>query len=157
MAFSQAPSSSSLSRAPTSSKASSSMASNPSLSTIEEEEEETSPTIRRILQKTGYSSRQELLALRAAQEQQASKSTMNWNRAKSSPTNPSKSATNGSKSTNASKSSTNGSKSTNPKKKSKGMSLLILDYSTFTIMSLTQFFPTIDSFEWIQIYYNYAL
>jgi len=99
-----------------------------SLATIEEEEE-TSPIIRRILEQTGCASRQELLAKRAAQEANTngsksttSESTMskaNASKAKANP-NGSKTITNASKSMNASK-STNGSKSmTNSKKKAKG-------------------------------------
>jgi len=73
-----------------------------SLATIEEEEE-TSPIIRQILQQTGCSNRQELLAKRAAQE-------ANTNRSKSAP-NGLKAATNGSKSTNSNVSANpNGSK-----------------------------------------------
>jgi len=144
-----------------------------SLPTIEEE---TSPTIRRILEATGCSTRQELLAKRAAQvNTNGSKDALKAapNGAKSSATNGSKAATSrttnqtnaatngGSKSTNKSTTAMSSAKATNrstrsntnPKKKSKGMYLLILDYSTFTIMSLTQFFPTINSFEWIQVYY----
>jgi len=112
-----------------------------SLSTIEEEEE-TSPIIKRILEKTGCSSRQELLAMRAAQEANTKRSntkrsksttsvaasmTLNaMNRSKST-TNGSKAATNGSNAANATNGAkaTNGSKSTtnrngsNPKKKAK--------------------------------------
>ena len=98
------------------------------LSTIEEEG--TSPTIRRILEATGCSSRQELLAMRAAQASQqvntnGSKSAATngakpngakpaaMNRAKSAATNRSTSATNGNKAINGSKATTN------PKKKAK--------------------------------------
>jgi len=67
---------------------------NPSLSTIEEEEE-SSPIIRRILEKTGCSNRQEFLAMKAAQAN----------------TNGSKPAPNGSKNaTNSVKTATNGAK-----------------------------------------------
>ena len=132
------------SRAPTSSKASTSMASNPSLSTIEEEEE-TSPIIRQILEQTGCSSRQEFLAKRAAQEQQqvntncstnrngtksatnrnGSKSAMNRNGSKSAPNGKkaapnvaTNGAMNGAKAMNGTK-APNGSKTTNPKEKAK--------------------------------------
>ena len=110
------------------------MASRSSLATIEEEE--TSPTIRRILQATGCSSRQEFLAMKAAQASQqvnANGSTSTTNPSKDPATNGSKSthrskAPNRSKVSNGSKASkdtkaltnTNGSKSTtNPKKKAK--------------------------------------
>ena len=84
-----------------------------SLSTVEEEE--TSPTIRRILEKTGCSSRQELLAMRAAQEQQVN---TNRNRSKSTTNrNGSKAAMNGAP--NVAKTATKGAKATNPKKKAK--------------------------------------
>jgi len=116
-----------------------------SLSTIEEEE--TSPTIRRILEKTGCSSRQELLAMRAAQEQQGSKSTTNRNGSNSTTnrnksmaaTNGAKAATNGtkvSKSTNGSK-ATNGSKTTNPKKKARSKYFCLTTFDT-KIPSLIQ-------------------
>jgi len=135
------------SRAPTSSKASTSMASNPSLSTIEEEEE-TSPIIRQILEQTGCSSRQEFLAKRAAQEQQqvntncymnrnGSNSTTNRNKSKAA-TNGAKAATNGtkvSKSTNGSK-ATNGNKTTNPKKKARSKYFRLTTFDT-KIPSLT--------------------
>jgi len=118
-----------------------------SLSTIEEEE--TSPTIRRILEKTGCSSRQKLLAMRAAQEQQGSKSTTNRNGSNSTTnrnksmaaTNGAKAATNGtkvSKSTNGSK-ATNGSKTTNPKKKARSKYFCLTTFDT-KIPSLTQSF-----------------
>jgi len=84
-----------------------------SLSTIEEED---SPIIKRILEKTGCSSRQELLAKRSAQ--------VNTNGSKVAPKaapNGSKNATNPSTAANATNraKSTNGSKATNPKKKAK--------------------------------------
>ena len=93
-----------------------------SLATIEEEEE-TSPIIRRILQQTGCSSRQELLAMRAAQQ----KNTM-ANGSKSAATIEAKAPSNVSKSTtksrNGSKAAPNVAKNvakstTNPKKKAK--------------------------------------
>ena len=105
-------------------------------------EAEPSPIIRGILQKTGCSSRQELMAKRAAEEAQQANTNMSstgTNGAKKatktatnvSTKSSSNTATNGSKiiATNACKSSTNrakakstnGSKSMNPKKKSKGM------------------------------------
>ena len=124
-----------------------SKSSNTSLATIEEE---TSPTIRRILEATGCSSRQELLAKRAAEEKEAnangSKST-NANGSKSTNTNGSEAApnqpkaapnrpkaapngaTNRAESSNnkvkkGAKPSKNGSKATtNPKKKAKGKHL----------------------------------
>jgi len=106
-----------------STKATTSNASNTSLATVEEE---TSPTIRRILEATGCSSRQELLAMRAAQAIQqvntnGSTSTTNPNKSKAA-SNQSKAATNGAKkgAKNGAKSVANGSKSTmNPKKKAK--------------------------------------
>ena len=122
-----------------STKATASKASNDTLATIEEE---TSPTIRRILEATGCSSRQELLALRAAQGQQvntngsrnpnASKST---NGPKTSNGVNSSISTNGSKAApnvakNVAKSTLKRSASTNPKKKSKGMYLLTLILKT---------------------------
>ena len=128
---------SSVSRSST--KATTSKSSNASLATIEEE---TSPTIRRILEATGCSSRQELLALRAAQGQQvnmngsrnpnASKST---NGPKTSNGVNSSISTNGSKAApnvakNVAKSTLKRSASTNPKKKSKGMYLLTLILKT---------------------------
>jgi len=109
-----------------STKATASKASNATLATIEEE---TSPTIRRILEATGCSNRQELLAMRAAQEQQGNANS-NRNGSKTAATNRSKTAPNGPKNatngalnvamtaTKGAK-STNGSKTTNPKKKSK--------------------------------------
>jgi len=125
LAFSQAPSSSS--RGPTLSKASTSMASNPSLSTIEEDE--TSPAIRRILEKTRCSSRQELLAMRAAQEQQVNTNgSRNPNASKSMNGSKTLNGVNSSISTNGSKAAPNVAKngaksaskgSTNPKKKAK--------------------------------------
>jgi len=101
-------------KAPASRSSAKPTTSSSSLSTIEEDE--TSPTIRRILAATGCSNRQELLAKRAAQE-------ANTNRSKSAP-NGLKAATNGSKSTNQSKSmnkstSINGSKARNGSKAAK--------------------------------------
>jgi len=104
---------SSVSRSST--KATTSKASHTSLAAIEEE---TSPTIRRILEKTGCSSRQELLVMRAAQD--------NTNKSKSAPNRPDAApngARNGSKTTtseattseattNGCKAATNGAKAT---------------------------------------------
>jgi len=118
----------------------SSMASSAALAIIEEEE--TSPTIRRILEATGCSSRQELLAMRAAQANQQGNTNGSTNPSKSTarasnrPTATAKRSksingtTKGSKSTNGSKAAlnvaTNGTKApngskatTNPKKKAK--------------------------------------
>jgi len=111
-----------------------SMASSASLVAIEED---TSPTIRQILEETGCSSRQELLAVRAEQEANpnGSKST-NTNGRKAAPKGPKSTtngakatatsgykvpATNGTKSTNGSKfkTATNRNGSTNPKKNPK--------------------------------------
>jgi len=86
-----------------------------SLDTIEEEEE-TSPTIRRILEKTGCSSRQEFLAMKAQQARQQ----VNTNGSKS--TTALKPASNRPKSAGKvsdAKTATTESTSTNPKKKSK--------------------------------------
>jgi len=129
-------------KAPASCSSAKPTTSSSSLATIEEEE--TSPTIRRILEKTGCSSRQELLAMRAAQEANTNTNTngskSNKNGSKDAPigsktatsgadsaaTNMSKDttrnrdkSTNGNKATNRSKAA-NGSKAlTNPKKKAK--------------------------------------
>ena len=115
----------------------SSMDSSSSLATIEEEE--TSPTIRRILEKTGCSSRQEFLAMRAAQEantngigqkdltRNGSKSNTNRNGSKKAATNRSKTAPNGPNATNG---APNVAKTaTNPKKKAK--SKYFYRYSSF--------------------------
>jgi len=92
-----------------------------SLSTIEEE---TSPTIRQILEATGCSSRQEFLAMKAAQANTNGSKPTNMNALKAAPNVPKvapngakKGAKNGAK--NGAKSSSKGSKSTNPKNKSK--------------------------------------
>ena len=119
--------------------------SNPSLSTIEEEEE-TSPTIRRILAATGCSNRQELLAKRAAQEAntKGSKSAAangvksSMNQSKAATTNRADATTSRSKSTNGSK-ATNGSKTTNPKKKARSKYFRLTTFDT-KIPSLTQSF-----------------
>jgi len=113
------------SKAPPSSKAlplsnattSASIASSSSLATIEEE---TSPAIRRILEATGCSSGQELLAMRAAQARQqvnanGSTSAANPNRSKAAMNGDKASkSSNGSKATNGSKTAT-----ANPKKKAR--------------------------------------
>ena len=115
----QAPSSATTKR-----KSSSTIATTQSLDTIEEEEE-TSPTIRRILEKTGCSSRQELLARRAAQVNTNANGSKSATRNGSKPAAPNvaKAAPNGSKvpAPNGSKSklATNRNGSTNPKKKVK--------------------------------------
>jgi len=158
---------------PSTAKATTSKASNASLASIEEE---TSPTIRRILEATGCSSRQELLVMRAAQEQQVntnsnrngSKSTTNRNGSKKAATNQSKTAPNGTKNAtngapNVAKTTKNGAKATNPKKKSKSKyfyvkyTLVALD-SKMKMMSLISFNSSIYntqlhySFECIQLY-----
>jgi len=114
------PSNSNLKQAPRSSGTKAPVSrSNPSLSTIEEEEE-TSPTIRRILAATGCSSRQELLAKRAAQEAntKGSKSAA-ANGVKSAMNQSNAATTNRADATTSRSKSTNGSKTTNPKKKAK--------------------------------------
>jgi len=136
---------------PSTAKATTSKASSATLATVEEEE--TSPTIRRILEKTGCSSRQELLAMHAAQEANTNANRAKpaaINRAKSSATNRSKStngpnnATNGAP--NVSKTATKGAKATNPKKKSKSKylylkyTLVALD-AKMKMMSLIHLFP----------------
>jgi len=129
-----------------------------SLATMEEEE--TSPTIRRILEKTGCSSRQELLAKRAAEEANTNglkvapngwKAATATNGAKSSATNRSKSTTNVakvSKSSNGSK-ATNGSTTTNPKKKARSKYFLL---DTLTQKYCHSLILLLFSFEWIQVY-----
>ena len=124
--FSQVPAPSSLdgSKHPATASRPANGTSNPS-SSHASIQEETSPIIRGILEKTGCSSRKELQEWREAQQ---ANSNAPSSTAKNGSTNT---ATNGSKSTakNGSKSSTNrakakstnGSKSTNPKKKSKGI------------------------------------
>jgi len=100
-----------------------------SLDTIEEEEE-TSPTIRRILAATGCSSRQEFLSKRAAQAQvntnelkaarNGSKAATAMNGAATNTNVATNGAKNRAKTTNATRAnSTNGSKTTNPKKKAR--------------------------------------